>query len=104
GGVQRLLGFLQEPRTRRLDETYHLNMRAYTIYVLATAGNPTGEVSQEAAALVGQVPRMSTHARAWLAIALSELGQNADSKSVLDSLAASARQSSTTARWEESTP
>ncbi|HMA35603.1 MAG TPA: Ig-like domain-containing protein [Chloroflexia bacterium] len=106
-GLDRLKAFQQENATPGIDETYHLNMRAYSYYVLlgATGGNDTdGQLQTEAHDLIAQVARLSTHARAWLALGLAKAGQQSDSKTVLDSLAAAARQSSTTAHWEESQP
>ena len=90
--------------TPGFDETYHLNMRAYTLYVLSHATATDGTMRSEGTNLVGQSPRLSTHARAWLALALGKMGMTAESKTTLDSLAASAKQSSTTAHWEEDRP
>jgi uncharacterized protein YfaS (alpha-2-macroglobulin family) len=103
-GVQRLEQYVQGQGVDGIDETYHLNMRAYTLYVLSHATPNAADGTGEGTALVGQVSRMSTHGRAWLAMALDKLGMKGESKQVLDSLAASARQSSTTAHWEEGTP
>ncbi|MDQ6694918.1 MAG: Ig-like domain-containing protein [Chloroflexota bacterium] len=103
-GIERLKGFQQSNGTPGIDETYHLDMRAYTLYVLAYAGNANDSMRQEGSDLVSQVPRLGVHARAWLAMSLGKMGMSAPARSVLDSLVAGARQSSTTAHWEEGTP
>jgi uncharacterized protein YfaS (alpha-2-macroglobulin family) len=104
-GISRLRDFMQEnSSTEGIDETYRLNMRAYTLYVLSNAVGPDDEMREEGRALAAQAPRISNHARAWLAMALAKNGLSSESKQVLDSLAAEARQSSTTAHWEESSP
>ncbi|HEY0068941.1 MAG TPA: alpha-2-macroglobulin family protein, partial [Chloroflexia bacterium] len=103
-GIERLQQFQQENAPQGVDDTYNLNMRAYSLYVLSRASGPSNELKQEGRDLVGQAPRISNHARAWLAMALGEMGMQAESKTVLDSLAAAARQSSTTAHWEEEKP
>ena len=100
-GIERLQRFSKEQSNRDYDEVYNLNMRAYTVYVLAQATQQSGSLSSEATLLVQQSARMSNHARAWLAMALQRLGQPVAAKQVLDTLLASARQSSTTAHWEE---
>lgn len=102
--MERLQQFQQENAPQGVDDTYNLNMRAYSLYVLSRVPLRTPEMRQEGADLVGQAPRISNHARAWLAMALAEMGMTAESKTVLDSLAAAARQSSTTAHWEEERP
>lgn len=104
GGIERLRGFQSDNATAGIDETYHLNMRAYSLYVLANSLAVDSALKQEATNLLGQTPRMSVHARAWLAMALGKLGMAAESKKVLDSLIPAARQSSTTAHWEEINP
>jgi uncharacterized protein YfaS (alpha-2-macroglobulin family) len=103
-GIESLQQFQQENAPVGVDDTYNLNMRAYSLYVLSRASGPSNELKQEGLDLVGQAPRISNHARAWLAMALGEMGMQAESKTVLDSLAAAARQSSTTAHWEEEKP
>ncbi|HEX9987183.1 MAG TPA: Ig-like domain-containing protein [Chloroflexia bacterium] len=104
-GIERLRGFMGENiSVQGIDETYHLNMRAYTLYVLSNAVGADDEMHEEGRTLAAQAPRISNHARAWLAMALAKGGQASESKQVLDSLAAEARQSSTTAHWEESSP
>jgi uncharacterized protein YfaS (alpha-2-macroglobulin family) len=103
-GIERLQQFQQENSPQGVDDTYNLNMRAYSLYVLSLATSTTGEMKQEGLDLVGQAPRISNHARAWLAMSLDSMGMSAESKTVLDSLAAAARQSSTTAHWEEDKP
>jgi hypothetical protein len=103
-GMERLQQFQQENAPQGVDDTYNLNMRAYSLYVLSRVPLRTPEMRQEGTNLVGQGPRISNHARAWLAMALGEMGMTAESKTVLDSLAAAARQSSTTAHWEEERP
>ncbi|HEX8598590.1 MAG TPA: Ig-like domain-containing protein [Chloroflexia bacterium] len=103
-GLERLQQFQQENAPQGVDDTYNLNMRAYSLYVLSRAQLRTPEMRQEGTDLVGQAPRISNHARAWLAMSLGEMGMTAESKTVLDSLAAAARQSSTTAHWEEERP
>ena len=103
-GLERLRLFQQENAPQGVDDTYNLNMRAYSLYVLSRSGQATPEMKQEGRDLVGQAPRISNHARAWLAMALGAMGMQAESKTVLDSLAAAARQSSTTAHWEEERP
>jgi uncharacterized protein YfaS (alpha-2-macroglobulin family) len=103
-GIQALRQFQATNGAQGFDETYHLNMRAYSLYVLAYAGGSSADLQSEATDLVNQTSRLSTHARAWLAMALDKLGMSTQSKSVLDSLAASTRQTSTIAHWEEGTP
>jgi uncharacterized protein YfaS (alpha-2-macroglobulin family) len=103
-GIDRLRGFLSENSTQGFDETYRLNMRAYTLYVLGQGTIVDNDMREEGKKLVDQTSRLSTHARAWLAMALDKIGLKAESKQVLDSLMASAKQSSTTAHWEEGTP
>ncbi len=104
-GIARLQAYASENDTAGLDPTYHLNMRAYTLYVLAGAvGGGSGDLTQQARDLAGQAPRLSNHARAWLALALARLGAKDAAQQVLASLAAAARQSSTTAHWEELSP
>ncbi|MEO8286656.1 MAG: Ig-like domain-containing protein [Chloroflexota bacterium] len=103
-GTERLKQFQTENATQGVDESYNLNMRAYSLYVLSYAGSPTGEMKSEGMALTRQTSRISNHARAWLAMALGKMGMSTESKQVLDSLIASAKQSSTTAHWEEDKP
>lgn len=107
-GIQRLQGFQQDESQATLDETYHLNMRAYSLYVLGLAlganSDNASAMQQEAQSLTSQTARLSTHARAWLALAMNQMGMQQQAKSVMDSLIASARQSSTTAHWEEGSP
>lgn len=103
-GIERLRGFGEANTPPGIDETYSLNMRAYTLYVLSRAVEKGDSLMEEGRKLAGQTPRMSVHARAWLAMALGELGLAAESKATLDSLVAAARQNSTTAYWEESAP
>jgi uncharacterized protein YfaS (alpha-2-macroglobulin family) len=103
-GIQALQSFQAGNNIQGIDETYHLNMRAYTLYVLAYATQSDDSMKSEGVDLVSQTPRLSSHARAWLAMALGKMGMGSQSKTVLDSLAAAARQSSTTAHWEEGTP
>ncbi len=100
-GRDRLQSFLSENSTSGIDQTYHLDMRAYTLYVLAYANGAPPE--SEARDLINQTPRLSAHARAWLAMALGKMGMS-ESKQVLDSLVSEARQTSTLAHWEEGTP
>ncbi|MGA7732732.1 MAG: alpha-2-macroglobulin family protein [Chloroflexia bacterium] len=102
-GRDALRGFMLDNSTVGIDETYNLNMRAYTLYVLSYAGTDDGEIGQEATDLIAQTPRLSAHARAWLALALGKLGMS-ESKTVLDSLISEARQTSTLAHWEEDAP
>jgi len=103
-GIQSLQSFQSGNNTQGIDETYHLNMRAYSLYVLAYAATTDDSMKSEGTSLVTQTSRLSVHARAWLAMALGKIGMSSESKSVLDSLAAAARQSSTTAHWEEGQP
>jgi uncharacterized protein YfaS (alpha-2-macroglobulin family) len=78
-------------------------MRAYGLYVLAYATSADEAMKTEGRALVEQTPRLSVHARAWLALALGKMGMD-ESKQVLDSLVSGASQTSTLAHWEEGTP
>ncbi|HKP52311.1 MAG TPA: Ig-like domain-containing protein [Chloroflexia bacterium] len=103
-GASRLRQFLRDNSTQNLDETHRLNMRAYSLYVLSLATGADDDLQQMGKDLTAQLARLSTHARAWLAIALSKVGLKAESQKVLNSLIASARQSSTTAHWEETRP
>ncbi len=107
-GIERLQSFQQDQNQASLDETYHLNMRAYSLYVLAYAVGDTSNtlvaLQQEGQELVAQSARISNHARSWLALGLTKLGMQAEAKTVFDSLLAAARQSSTTAHWEEDHP
>lgn len=100
-GIQRLQAFQQDNNTQGLDATYHLNMRAYTLYVLSQAGAANASMKQEGSDLASQASRLSTHALAWLAMALDKMGMKTESQSVLNTLEAGARQSSTVAHWEE---
>lgn len=104
-GLSSLRNFMLDNSTSGIDQTYNLNMRAYTVYVLsyATQNQYAAETASEASDLVKQSPRMSTHARAWLALALGKL-KSADTDQVLDSLLSDVRQTSTLAHWEEGTP
>ena len=106
--ITRLQAFQTDQSQNSLDETYHLNMRAYSLYVLAYAVGDTSDtlvaLQQEGQSLVTQSDRLSNHARAWLALGLTKLGMQAEAKTVFDSLIAAARQSSTTAHWEEDHP
>ena len=102
-GVSALTQFMQGNNTQNLDQTYHLDMRAYGLYVLAYATGASDGMKAEGRDLVQQTPRLSVHARAWLALALGKMGMS-ESKQVLDSLVSSARQTSTLAHWEEGTP
>jgi uncharacterized protein YfaS (alpha-2-macroglobulin family) len=102
-GLSALRGFMQGNNTQGLDQTYHLNMRAYGLYVLAYATSADEAMKTEGRALVEQTPRLSVHARAWLALALGKMGMD-ESKQVLDSLVSGASQTSTLAHWEEGTP
>lgn len=103
-GLSSLRSFMLDNSTSGIDETYNLNMRAYTVYVLSLADpQNNGDTESEATSLVGQAPRLSMHARAWLAMALGKMG-NSQSQSVLDSLLSEVRQTSTLAHWEEGTP
>lgn len=102
-GLGALRNFMLDNGVSGIDRTYNLNMRSYTAYVLAYAGDTGTDVSREAVDLVAQAPRLSTHARAWLALALGKLG-NTQWESVLDSLLSEVRQTSTLAHWEEGTP
>ncbi len=80
-------------------------MRAYSLYVLAYATTADDEHEERGCEpRERRQARLSIHARAWLAMALGKMGMTGESKTVLDSLAASARQSSTTAHWEEGQP
>jgi uncharacterized protein YfaS (alpha-2-macroglobulin family) len=106
-GIERLKNFAAENNPAGIDETYHLNMRAYTLYVLGNAvgANETqAALGDDARDLLAQTARISNHARAWLALGLAKIGLQSESKQVLDSLAASAKQTSTTAHWEEGSP
>lgn len=103
-GIERLRNFQADNGTQGIDETYHLNMRAYSLYVLAYVVGSDGDMQQEGKDLAAQAPRISNHARAWLAMALGKMGMSGEAKAILDSLAVAARQSSTTAHWEESQP
>jgi uncharacterized protein YfaS (alpha-2-macroglobulin family) len=103
-GIQALQSFQAGNNMQGIDETYHLNMRAYSLYVLAYATQIDDSMKSEGTDLVSQTPRLSNHARAWLAMALGKMGMSSQAKTVLDSLAAAARQSSTTAHWEEGSP
>jgi uncharacterized protein YfaS (alpha-2-macroglobulin family) len=103
-GIGRLRRFQSDNNTEGLDETHRLNMRAYSLYVLSLATGGDDALRQVGKDLAGQVARLSTHAKAWLALGLSNIGLKAESQKVLSSLIASARQSSTTAHWEETRP
>ncbi|MGI8586169.1 MAG: Ig-like domain-containing protein [Chloroflexia bacterium] len=107
-GTDQLAQFLSTNDTSAIDATYRLNMQAYTLYVLATVTYPDHKydlaMTSAAQDLAGQSARISNHARAWLAMALAKLSMKPESKTVLDSLTAAARQSSTTAHWEEAEP
>lgn len=104
GGIERLRQFQLDNNAPGLDETYRLNMRAYSLYVLSLAAGGDSELQQVGKDLTGQVARLSTHARAWLALSLSKIGLKTESQKVLNSLISAARQSSTTAHWEETRP
>jgi hypothetical protein len=100
GGVEQLRSFVGQ-RSLSIDQTYSLNVRAYTLYVLGLAGPADSDMRQEGKNLVAQAPRMTTHARAWLAMGLAKIGMSSESKTVLDSLVSAVHQSSFTAHWEE---
>jgi uncharacterized protein YfaS (alpha-2-macroglobulin family) len=100
-GMSALLSFMLMNTTNGLDETYNLNMRAYSLYVITYAGESGANFQQEGLDLVAQTPRLSAHARAWLALALGKLNMS-EAKTVLDSLVSEARQTSTLAHWEDS--
>lgn len=103
-GIERLRAFLNDNSTQGFDETYNLDMRAYTLYVLSYATGTDDNLKAEGKKIADQTPRISNHARAWLAMALGKLGMSAESKQALNSLVSAAKQSSTAAHWEEDKP
>lgn len=71
--------------------------RAYAIYVLALNGRA---VLDQARALAVRAPSLSLYGRAYLALAFRRLNAD-DGKALLTDLAGAAKQTTTTAHWEE---
>ena len=104
-GIQALQSFQAGNNTQGIDETYHLNMRAYSLYVLAYADpNRRQHDAARARTWSSQTARLSNHARAWLAMALGKMGMSSREQERARQPGGGARQSSTTAHWEEGQP
>jgi len=82
-------------------EGYALNQQAFTLLTLAQAN--LGDVGRTTA-LYEQRARLATYGKAWLALTLAELGDEASTKrsrELINDLAGSAVVSATGAHWEE---
>src|SRR5439155_5298773 len=84
------------PPSAQPDE--ELNTRAYVLYALADGGQGDLALTR---ALAARAVHLSLYGQAYLALALQKLGANDDAKPVLDTVTSAAKQTSTTAHWEE---
>ena len=76
-----------------------LDTRAYALYVLAATGHPN---LARARALAVRETSLALYGRAYLALAFQRLGAPEDANRLLLNLAGAAKQTTTTAHWEES--
>jgi len=74
------------------------NTRAYVLFVLAENGKADLALAR---ALAVRTPSLALYGRAYLALAFQRLGAAADARTLLTDLAGAARQTTTTAHWEE---
>ena len=102
-GRARLLQFLNDSAPNGIDQQNNNNQRAYMLYVLTllNADAAKADAGDAPSSILAQQTRLSSHARAWLAIALHRMGRDKDAHALLDSLTAAAKQTSTLAHWEE---
>ncbi|MGI8588923.1 MAG: Ig-like domain-containing protein [Chloroflexia bacterium] len=75
-----------------------LDTRAYVYFVLAENGRPD---LSGARALAVRAPSLALYGRAYLALAFQRMGAPDDANRLLTDLAGAAKQTSTTAHWEE---
>ncbi len=81
--------------------TPRLETRAYVLYVLAQAGHPHLDLAR---ALAVQTPRLALYGRAYLALAFQHMSAPGDAATLLTDLSGAAKETSTTAHWEEAGP
>jgi uncharacterized protein YfaS (alpha-2-macroglobulin family) len=101
--LQRGVRYLQQRLAApgNLKQTYQLNQQAFMVYALALAGAPE---PNRAGALYEAHDRLSTYAKAYLALALGQINDGASAgriKTLLADLTGKAIPSATTAHWEE---
>ncbi|HET7081791.1 MAG TPA: MG2 domain-containing protein, partial [Chloroflexia bacterium] len=98
-GANYLDGWLNaEPGDAR-DSNLRLDTRAYALYVLAATGHPN---LSRARPLAVRENSLALYGRAYLALAFQRLGAPDDANRLLTNLAGAAKQTTTTAHWEES--
>jgi uncharacterized protein YfaS (alpha-2-macroglobulin family) len=98
-GANYLDGWLNaEPGDAR-DSNLRLDTRAYALYVLAATGHLN---LARARALAVRENSLALYGRAYLALAFQRLGVPEDANRLLTNLAGAAKQTTTTAHWEES--
>lgn len=83
----------------RLDATLDPRIRAYTLYVMSTAGR--GDLARSQL-LLSEREKLDTFARAALALTLAKEGDPAAAQSLADDLIASAVDAGATAYWPDS--
>jgi uncharacterized protein YfaS (alpha-2-macroglobulin family) len=98
-GANYLDGWLNaEPGDAR-DSNLRLDTRAYALYVLAATGHTN---LARARALAVRENSLALYGRAYLALTFQRLGAPEDANRLLTNLAGAAKQTTTTAHWEES--